>query len=222
MKKVALLLFLLLFLCPASRAQWRAGVLGGAARNFYSIDTHYMSDVRYKGQWGALFGFALQYDFIDWLAARAELGFDAKDYRMYRTADVVSDTDLYYANTYLQLPVMASFRFGGKTLKGFMNLGCYGAYWLSSHRRGQYYNGFTSQTAAIDEDVAFDSTRDRRWEWGLCGGTGVEYRFAAHWAAQAELRGYYSLTSTQQDYMRLKDPKYHTTVGLQAALFYLF
>jgi hypothetical protein len=50
----------------------------------------------------------------------------------------------------------------------------------------------------------------------------MEYRFASHWAAQAEMRYYYSVVSTQKDYMRVKDPKYNSTLALQAGVCYFF
>jgi opacity protein-like surface antigen len=54
------------------------------------------------------------------------------------------------------------------------------------------------------------------------GGAGVEYRFASHWAAQVEMRYYYSTVSTQKDYMRNQDPHYNGTLALQAGIWYCF
>lgn len=222
MKKTTLLLTALLLLGYSAQAQWRAGVFGGAVWNHYSIDTHYMADLKYRGQWGPSAGIAGQYNFADWLGVRAELNMTAKNYRQLRTFESLSGTDYVTASNYLQLPVMASFSFGGSFVRGFLNLGGYGAWWCSSHLKGKYTNVTSDQVTDVDEDFVFDSTRDNRTEWGLAGGVGVEWRFLSHWAVQAEARCYYGLTSTQKDYMIIQDPRYNTTIGLQAGVFYIF
>ena len=202
-------------------AQTRAGVTMGAAWNHYSIDNHYMTDWHYEGRWGVTLGLSGQYDVNEWLAVRADLNLTQKNHRQYRTG-VLASTDYDTKNNYLQLPVMASFSFGGRTVRGFMNLGAYGGYWMSTRLKGEYTGIITESIITFDKSADFNSDRDQRLDGGLVGGIGVEYRFARHWAAQAETRCYYSLVSTQKDYMLLKDPKYNTTIGLQAAVYYLF
>ena len=201
-------------------AQWRAGVTMGGAWNHYSIDKHYMDDFDYEGKWGLTIGASGQYNFNDWLAVRADLNFTQKIHRKYR--HVLYPTDYDTRNDYLQLPVMASFSFGGKQIRGFLNLGVYGGYWLKSSIVGTYYESFTNRVYLLDDNVEFYDERDQRWDAGFMGGIGVEYTFAKHWAAQMETRCYYSTTSTQKDYMLIKDPKYNTTIGLQAAIYYIF
>ena len=222
MKKTILLLSALFLLGFSARAQWRAGVFGGAAWNHYSIDTHYMTDLRYQGQWGPTAGIAGQYNFAPWLGVRAELNMTAKNYRQHRTIVTMSDSDIVTASNYLQLPVMVSFSFGGSLVRGFVNMGGYGARWCSSHLKGKYVNVHSMETYDVDEDFVFDQTRDNRAEWGLAGGAGMEWIFLSHWALQAEARCYYGLTSTQKDYMMIQDPRYNTTIGLQAGIFYIF
>ena len=132
-------------------------------------------------------------------------------------------TDYKYTNNYLQLPVMASFGFGGEKVRGFCNLGCYGGYWLNSNRKGVDTNSFTDKSYDFTEKVEFNSERDQRWDFGFVAGAGVEYRFAEHWAAQAELRYYYSTTSVQKpDYSGFKDPRYNSTLAIQAGVWYCF
>ena len=219
MKKILLTAMLLGVLFPA-QAQWRAGITLGSGWNYYSIDKHYMTDWYYEGLWGATMGVVGQYDFTDWLAVRADVNWTQKNHRQYRST--ITKTDYETTNDYLQLPVMASFSFGGQKVRGFLNLGVYGGYWLCSRQKGTYTNTFTDKVSNVDECMAFNSDRDQRWDCGLTGGIGLEYRFFQHWAAQVETRCYYSTTSIQKDYMQLKDPKYNTTIGLQAAIFYIF
>ena len=131
-------------------------------------------------------------------------------------------SDYKYVNNYLQLPVMASFSFGGQKLRGFCNLGVYGGYWLSSNYSGVDYNSFVGAPYDVKGHVDFNSDRDQRWDCGFVGGLGVEYRFARHWGAQVEARYYYSTTSVQKQYMRVKDYRYNSTLALQAGVSYFF
>jgi hypothetical protein len=50
----------------------------------------------------------------------------------------------------------------------------------------------------------------------------VEYRFASHWAAQVELRYYYSTVSTVKVNDLVKDYRYNSTMALQAGIWYRF
>jgi opacity protein-like surface antigen len=70
--------------------------------------------------------------------------------------------------------------------------------------------------------VEFYDDRDRRWDFGFVGGAGLEYRFASHWAAQVELRYYYSTVSTTKVNDVAKDYRYNSTLALQAGLWYCF
>ena len=203
-----------------ANAQWRVGVTAGADYNVFSIDKQYMTDVLFDGRWGVTYGVTGQYNFTDWFGVRADFNLTQKNYRMHRAN--IEEVDLKYRNTYLQLPVMASFSFGGKKLRGFCNLGVYGGYWVHSYRSGEDMNSFTRQSFDIKGKVEFDSDRDKRWDCGLVGGVGMEYRFDRHWAAQVEVRHYYSTTSTTKQYMRNKDYRYHSTTAIQLGASYIF
>jgi len=218
MKKLFLSLALMLPITVF--AQWRVGVNAGGDVNHYSINTQFQSDLQYKDRWGVTMGVMGQYDFFDWLGVRAELDWTQKNYRMKR--QVHENVDYKYTNNYLQLPVMASFSFGGKKLRGFCNLGIYGGYWLNSSRKGSDMNAFTWTAYDFTEKVEFNDERDQRWDFGFIGGAGLEYRFAAKWAAQLELRYYYSTVSVQKDYTGFKDNRYHSTLALQVGVWYCF
>lgn len=203
-----------------ARAQWRLGVTGGTTYNVFSMDKQYMNDYNLGGRWGVTLGVSGQYDFCKWFGVRADLNWTQKNYRLHRA--VLSQVDYRYRNDYLQLPLMASFSFGGQRLRGFCNLGVYGGYWLSSHRHGSDYNFHSEYTYEFSEKVDFNSERDKRWDCGLAGGIGLEYRIAPHWALQAEVRYYYSTTSTVKQYTRMKDYRYNATTALQVGGYYLF
>jgi opacity protein-like surface antigen len=195
-------------------------VNAGADYNHYSINTQFQSDYQYKDRWGATLGIMGQYDFNDWLGVRAELDWTQKNYRMNRP--VAGTTDYKYVNNYLQMPVMASFSFGGEKIRGFFNGGIYTGYWLNSNRKGIDTNNFSQITYDFSEKVEFNKERDQRWDFGFVGGAGLEYRFAKHWAAQVELRYYHSTVSVQKDYTGFKDKRYNSTLALQAGIWYCF
>lgn len=214
--------FLLLAIIPmAAMAQWRIGATVGYGYNAFSIDRHYMTDYKYEGRWGITAGIAGQYDVTPWLGVRAEVNWAEKGHRLSRS-HLMQTVDYKIFNHYLQLPVMASFSFGGTSVRGFCNVGVYGGYWMKSHYRGFDTNVATDKTYLVERDLDFNSDRDQRWDCGLAGGLGIEYRFLQHWAAQAEVRCYYSTTSITRDYQRISDPRYNTFTGMQLAVFYLF
>ncbi len=215
-----LLVAVALLTAMTAQAQWRVGVTGGADYNVFSMDQQYMTDYKVDGRWGVTLGVTGQYDVNDWLGVRADLNWTQKNYRHSRV--VYSDVNYKLTNNYLQLPVMASFRFGGERLRGFCNLGVYGAYWLNSNRKGSDWNSFANKTTEFDEKVDFYDTRDQRWDCGLVGGIGLEYLITNHWAAQAEVRYYYSTTSTTKQYMRNKDYRYNSTTAVQLGINYIF
>lgn len=216
-----LLTIVALLTAMTAQAQWRVGVVGGADYNVYRMDQQYMTDFKVDGRWGATLGVTGQYDVNEWLGVRAELDWTQKNYR--RSRVVYSDIDYKYTNNYLQLPLMASFSFGAERLRGFCNVGVYGGYWLSSHRKGTDINFFDNdKVISFDEKVDFYDKRDQRWDCGLMGGVGIEYRLAEHWAAQAEARYYYSTTSATKQYMRIADYRYNSTTALQLAINYIF
>lgn len=215
-----LITFIALVLPSLAFAQWRVGVNGGATYNHSTISKHYMTDYQWKDRWGVTLGVMGQYDVNDWLGVRAELDWTQKNYRL--TRQIFSNLDYKYVNNYLQLPVMASFSFGGKQLRGFCNAGVYGGYWLTSGREGTDYNNSSEKAYEFSEDIKFNSERDQRFDFGFVGGIGLEYRFCQRWAAQVEMRYYYSTVSTQKDYMRLSDPRYNSTLGVLAGLWYSF
>jgi len=215
-----LITFIALVLPSLAFAQWRVGVNGGATYNHSTISKHYMTDYQWKDRWGVTLGVMGQYDVNDWLGVRAELDWTQKNYRL--TRQIFSNLDYKYVNNYLQLPVMASFSFGGKQLRGFCNAGVYGGYWLTSGREGTDFNNSSEKVYEFSENIEFNSERDQRFDFGFVGGIGLEYRFCQRWAAQVEMRYYYSTVSTQKDYMRLSDPRYNSTLGVLAGLWYSF
>ena len=219
MRNKAFLIVAVLMMLPVGlRAQWRIGVIEGAVYNIHSQDVHYMTDFSLNGAFGLNSGISGQYSFNKWLGVRADLIFAQRNYKLSRT-------DLSEINyNYLLIPVMASFSFGGDNfpLRGFANLGYYGGLWLTSHRFGTDYNVMSEKTYEFAGPVPFNQEKDNRLDTGLVGGVGMELRCNKHLGVQIEARCYYSLTSQVKDYMKVKDYRYDTTIGLQAGVYYIF
>ena len=164
----------------------------------FSMDKQYLDDYRIDGRWGITAGISGQYDVNSWLAVRADLNWTQKNYRKHRM--VLSQMDFKYQNNYLQLPVMASFSTGGEKLRGFCNLGVYGGYWFNSYLSGSDYNSFGQYLYTFSKKQEFDSD----------------------WAAQVEVRYYYSTVSSTKQYMRVNDYRYNSTTAVQLAAYYCF
>ena len=223
-KKIYLFIFALcsLFLIPdKAQAQWRIGASGGATYNWYSIAPRYQTDYHYDGAWGWSAAVYTQYNFFDWLGLRGELEASEHNYRFYRTG-YFSGTNYITHNTYLQLPVMTQFSFGGQKVRGFVNAGVYAGYWLAGQEKGTLCDPFSGQTIPINSAYVFQAEKDQQWDFGLAGGLGIEYRFWEHWAIHAEGRCYYSFISRVKPYMLVKDNRYNTTLGINLGFAYIF
>lgn len=210
----------MLFVLSSVNAQWRIGGTVGATYNHYSIDTRYMNGINYMNAWGGTFGVLAQYDIFHWLGVRADLNLTSKSHKV---SIPQTGTDYKVHNGYIQLPIMASFRLGYKKIKGFCNLGIYGAYWANAIKNGK--EGIIPSQFINDGYADFYKCRDQRFDYGLVGGIGVEWYFnlfKLDWAWQIEARVYYSTQSTQKHYMRANDPRYNTTLALQGGLCYFF
>lgn len=205
----------------SAQAQWRIGAAGGGDYNWYAINTNYQTDFRYDGAWGWSAAVFTQYNFLPWVGLRAEIEATEHNYRFYRTG-TYAGTNYVVHNTYLQLPVMAQFSFGGEKVRGFVNAGVYAGCWLAGRYKGTWYDALSGKTAPLDQAYTFDQERDQRADFGLAGGLGIEYRFLPHWAMHVEGRCYYSLISRVKPYMRVKDNRFNTTLGINLGFCYIF
>ncbi len=221
--KISFIVLLTVFVFQASpaSAQWRIGVSGGADYNWYSIKTNYQTDYRYDGAWGWNAAIFTQYDFLPWVGLRAEVEASEINYRFYRTGYFTS-TNYITHNTYLKLPVMTQFRFGGEKVHGFLNAGVYAGCWLAGRQKGTITDPRNGRVMTINEPYVFNKEKDQRADFGLAGGVGIEYLPAEHWAIHIEGRCYYSFISQTKPYMIVRDNRYNTTLTIQAGVSYIF
>jgi len=215
------LVALALLLPQTGTAQWRVGVSGGGDYNWFLINKQYQNNYHYDGAWGWDAAVFSQYNFKDWLGLRFELEASERNHRFYRDG-IYSATDYINHNTYLQLPVMAQFSFGGTKVRGFVNAGVYAGYWLAGRQKGSYFDPLSEKKISLDQPYDFQAGKDQRWDFGLAGGLGIEYRFLEHWAIHVEARCYYSFISAVKPYMQVKDNRYNTTIGINMGFAYIF
>ena len=188
-----------------AKSLWTLGIHGGAAMEHFSINTQYAYNRSYHGEYGAYMGFFASYEFFDWLRVRVHFDMIQKNYKFSRTG-FYDKLHTRYRNTYIDIPVMADFSFGGQKLKGHFLAGGYLGYWLSGHRTGTIYivddEVETDALYDFDEAYTFDSNKDNRFDAGLATGAGLSYRFSNNIEVCAEYLLFYGLTSTTKNYMR--------------------
>jgi hypothetical protein len=168
-----------LFFVTQLKAQLYVGVEAGANRNYLVTNTSDKPFFDYQPSDGYSIGIPVRYAFpsLPWLGIQATPTYVQKNYRMQRTG--------YYSpmyeqndNNYIELPLMAQFRFGGhiskqQSLYGILNLGGFGGYWMSGHVTGRSLSPMDLENyIPYDENYTFNSTKDRRMEWGGLAGVG--------------------------------------------------
>lgn len=205
------------------------GIVGGWVENepIITMPT-YADDMKYLKNSGATLGATVKYYFTNWLAARADLLWIQKNYKMNRTANnSASILNSDYTNNYFSLPVMAQVQFGYK-FKVFAYFGGYVGYWMSGKRSGQTYSmdyllyGNITSTEYDDEAWEFDSRRDNRFDAGLAYGLGVSLNVFDNLVVSVEGRYYYGMTDVQKQYMNTSVPHYNTTLAIQGGIIYDF
>jgi hypothetical protein len=184
----------------------------------------------YQGMRGWNIGIPVGYQFFDWLAVYAAPTYIVKNYDIVRSGFFAGVYQKNY-NRYLQLPLTARFSFGGKALRGFVDLGGYAAYWESGRIQGVEPNFLNEvdtvyQTAnpssilgenyaySYDQKYTFDNKKDNRMEFGLAGGAGISYELFETYTFFVEGHYYRSMTDQQKRYETNQAPRYNDNFGL--------
>jgi Outer membrane protein beta-barrel domain len=219
----------------SAEAQLSIGIEGGYNKNYLNTNNANRAFTDYIPLQGFDMGIPIQYKIADWFAIGTDISFVQKNYSQQRSAffaGVYQDN----TNSYVQLPVMGHFMFGGQRLKGFLNAGIYAGYWMYARVKGEMpnilniSNDSTSTSSVYDyenpysynEKYTFNNTKDNRWEVGWIGGLGLSYDLNDHYQVFAEGRLLYSFTDQQKNYMINQVPRYNTTYGINAGLMYTF
>ena len=219
-------------------AQLYIGAEVGGNQNYLVTNVSSLNATEIVPKNGLALSAVLQYKVNDWFSLEATPGFIQKNYQIQRTGyyrGVYQRND----NNYLQLPVSAKFYFGAKKLKGFVDLGVYGAYWASSHIKGAVPNILDQKpynpayNPAVDEPIDpvvmsqsvfddytpyyydqkyhFDNTRDRRLEFGITAGLGINYEATSKTNFFVEFKYTDALTDQQKNYQYGQDARYNET-----------
>ena len=221
----------LFLLCSLkSNGQFFVGVEGGPNMNYLTTSNASEPFTNYDGMKGWNIGIPVGYQFFDWLAVEATPTYIKKNYDIVRTGFFSGVYQKNY-NTYLQLPVNLRFSFGGKALRGFVDLGGYAAYWESGRQKGTEANILNevdtayqtvNPTSILGEDYGysynqkytFNSSKDNRLEFGLIAGAGVSYELFETYTFFLEGRYYRAMTDQQKNYELNQAPRYNDNFGV--------
>jgi hypothetical protein len=236
-QKTLLLFILAVFIISAlpAVAQLSVGVEGGFNKNYLITNNANRAFTNYKPLNGFTVGIPIQYKIADWFAIATDVEFLQKNYRQERSKFFEGVYQNNY-NSYIQLPLMAHFMFGGKRLQGFTNAGMFGGYWASSRIKGELpavlneVDNTTSTSSIYDyfnaysynENYSFDTRKDNRFEAGWIAGLGLSYNLNEHYQIFAEGRLLYSFTDQQKNYETNQVPRYNTTYGIKAGILFSF
>jgi hypothetical protein len=213
-----------------SRGQFFVGVEGGPNMNYLTTSNASEPFTNYDGMRGWNISIPVGYQFFDWLALQTAPTYIQKNFDIVRTGFF---TGVYQKNnnTYVQLPLDLKFSFGGKELRGFVDLGGYGAYWASGRIKGTEANILNEVDTAYEnvnptsilgenypytynQKYVFNSTKDNRMEFGLIGGAGVSYELFQIYTFYLEGRYYRAMTDQQKHYEINQAPRYNDNYGL--------
>jgi Outer membrane protein beta-barrel domain len=220
-----------LLLCSLQgRSQFFVGVEGGTNMNYLTTSNASEPFTNYDGMRGWNIGIPVGYQFFDWLALETAPTYIQKNFDIVRTGFFTGVYQKNY-NTYYQLPLDLKFSFGGKELRGFVDVGGYGAYWASGRIKGTEANILNEDDTAYqtvnptsilgenypytyDQKYVFNSTKDNRMEFGLIGGAGVSYQLFQIYTFYLEGRYYRAMTDQQKQYEINQSPRYNDNYGL--------
>lgn len=217
-------------------AQWKVGVSSGYTRSNLITDNAYFYDVKYQSLGGFSVGIPLQYQVQDWLSFQMEMNYTQQNYTTKRSYYYAPLKDATY-NSFLEIPLMTEFSFGMEKIRGFVHLGVYGSYWLSSKMKGTYiseeYDYDRVNPGGVDlsdnylilnysGEREFNSKADNRFLMGYLMGVGLTYQVMEDLQLGLEGRYYYGVSDLQKNYSRMQTPKYLESFVLKISLMYTF
>ncbi len=238
MRKSLVLIVVCFSLVPSFKlfAQFSFGIEGGVNKNYLHPGTTTQAFSSYHSATGISFGIPVLYQVNDWFGVQSGINYTQKNYELNRSGffqGIYQNT----TNAYLQIPVMANFSFGGDYLRGFVNLGAYAGYWVSSKVKGTEANILNTVDTAYktvnpttilgenngynyNEKYQFDNTKDNRIEFGYIAAAGISYQINDTYKIFAEARYNGSFTDQQKKYQTNQVARYNDTYGIAAGVFF--
>ena len=159
-------------------------------------------DIRYRG------GFTMRYINLKYFGFQAELNYSGQGW------SETSNTGEIYTHRfdYLELPILAHIYFGKKDTKFFVNLGPEIRYMVYD-----FVDGIWSILPGVQQTKEIEN----RFDYGIVGGLGVEYRTKKAGAFQIEARYHFGLgnvfNSSKKDYFSTSNNQ-----AISVSLVYLF
>jgi hypothetical protein len=227
-KILTILSVLTLVFVTQSKAQLFVGIEGGANRNYLVSNTEDKPFFDYQPLNGFSVGVPIRYTFpkISWFGGiQVTPSYVQKNYMMERSGYYEPIYQHNY-NNYLELPVMAQFRFGGnigktQSLHGILNLGGYTGYWLSGNIKGRTLSPMDPNNfQSYDESYTFSEEKDNRFEAGGLAGIGLQYMPNKKYVISIEGRYTASMTDQQKAYSENQTPRYNDTYSLLMSVQY--
>lgn len=170
MKKIAIICIFLLIVITVGQAQVKfqqeLAVGGSFGVNFSSIS--FTPKVNTKMLMGYNGGLTLRWNTEKNLGLQTELNFSQQGWE-----EEFDDPSYKYSRTinYIEIPFLTHIYFGSKKFKAYLNLGPRIGY-AFSEKTDQNLNG----AAPNRENAQHDMPIDKKFDWGLCGGPGIELR----------------------------------------------
>jgi hypothetical protein len=203
------------------------GLEAGYVSNYLITNISNLSFTRYEARGGYMVAVPVLYTFNSWFGLASAPGLVQKNYTYSRSGFFEGIREAH-TNTYLQVPLQARFSFGGKKLRGFVDLGVYGAYWAWGRVSGSEPNildpGTQTYNSAnpngiydiinrhdFNQPYEFNSVRDNRFEFGGILGLGLRYEFDSGFMLFAEGRKMQAITDQQKQYMINQVPRYNSS-----------
>ena len=202
-------------------SRWAIGLRGGWCSTTISRYDAGRMDEDYSALGGFEAGLQARYTVNPWLAIRANLSFMQRSHRMDRNLNYLDPVYTEHLNSYLMLPVVADFSFGGERLRGHLLAGGYAGYWLQEQRKGTTYwmTDYYVYFEPFDETRDFNDS-DLRLTAGFTLGASLSFALTKSWEVELDALYYYDLTSHHHGYDNVADPRYLNTLSLTFNIHY--
>jgi len=206
------------------------GVDVGYDQNYLLTNISNLSFTTIKPLNGYSIGIPFLYKLNSWMSLSTNPSITQKNYKIERTG-FYQGIHENFTNSYIQLPIYGHFIFGDKKMKGFLNLGGYGAYWAWAKIAGTESNILNPSSAVYSNSnplsllaenepfnysqrYQFNKIRDNRLEFGWLLGIGLSYEFTKRYVIFMEGRFTQSITDQQKKYIINQVPRYNQTYNL--------
>jgi len=215
--------YCLLLVCFASKAQFSLGEESGVSKNHLNTNIVNRLFTENINKGGYSIGIPIQFGLCNWLSFQVVPQMTQKNYSFFRIGSFTGVRESF-KNWYLQLPLMAKVSYGYKKIKGFLDLGTYGAYWISGRTYGTQPDIFhitdslaltgqveTFTLSEYNASYSFNQKKDNRFEFGIVTGIGLTYYVTNRLSIFGEVRYYQAVTDHQKRYMFQQIPEYNQT-----------